>query len=130
MVSLPLITVDGVKGAMNVYAHAKHAFDERAIVLGELFAVPAAIAVQNAQVLAQARRLAQQLQGALDTRGVIDRAVGILMSRGGGSPGEALDRLRVLSQNQKQKLPELAQVIVDEAVATAQARHTDGSAHD
>lgn len=86
--------------------------------------------MQNAQVLTQARRLAQQLQGALDTRGVIDRAVGILMSRGGGSPGEALDRLRVLSQNQKQKLPELAQVIVDEAVATAQARHTDGSAHD
>lgn len=125
VVSLPLLSGTTVMGAMNVYAHSKHAFDARAAVLGELFAVPAAIAVQNAQALAQTRRLAQQLQGALETRGAIDRAVGILMSRGGGSPAQALDRLRVLSQNQKQKMPELAQVIADEAVATARARHAD-----
>lgn len=50
---------------MNVYAHAKDAFDERAEQLGELFAVPAAIAVQNAQILAQTRRLAAHLQAAL-----------------------------------------------------------------
>ncbi len=41
-VSLPLITPTGVVGALNVYAHAKHVFDERAAELGELFAVPAA----------------------------------------------------------------------------------------
>ena len=52
-VSLPLITPDGVIGAMNVYARAKYAFDDRAAELGEIFAVPAAIAVQNAHVLAQ-----------------------------------------------------------------------------
>ena len=61
VVSLPLVTPDRVVGAMNVYAHAKHAFDERAAELGEIFAVPAAVAVQNAQVLAQTQRLAAQL---------------------------------------------------------------------
>ena len=45
---------------MNVYAHDKHVFDDRAAELGEIFAVPAAIAVQNAQVLAQTQRLAAQ----------------------------------------------------------------------
>ena len=58
VLSLPLLTPDGVVGAMNVYAHGKDAFDEQAARIGELFAVPAAIAVQNAQVLAAAKRLA------------------------------------------------------------------------
>jgi GAF domain-containing protein len=121
--SLPLIAPDGVVGAMNVYAHDKHVFDERAAELGEIFAVPAAIAVQNAQVLAQTQRLAAQLQAALATRGVIDRAVGIIMSRGGGTEDEALDRLRTLSQNEHRKLAVVARHIIDEAVRRAQARH-------
>ena len=108
---------------MNVYAHDKHVFDERAAELGEIFAVPAAIAVLNAQVLAQTQRLAARLQSALETRGVIDRAVGILMSRTGGTEDEALARLRTLSQNEHQKLVLIARQIIDEAVRRAQARH-------
>src|SRR6478752_503865 len=83
VLSLPLISGDTVVGAMNVYAHRKDAFDERAEQLGQLFAVPAAIAVQNAQILAQTQRLASNLQVALTNRWVIDQAVGILMSRSG-----------------------------------------------
>ena len=48
---------DGVVGAMNVYARAKDVFDERAAALGEVFAAPAAIAVQNAKVLELKDRL-------------------------------------------------------------------------
>ena len=123
VLSLPLITPDGVVGAMNVYAHAKNVFDDRAAELGEIFAVPAAIAVQNAQVLAQTQRLAAQLQAALETRGVIERAIGILMSRSGGTAHDALERLRALSQHEHHKLPVVAQQIIDEAVRRAQARH-------
>lgn len=121
--SLPLMTPDGVLGAMNVYAHDKNVFDDRAAELGEIFAAPAAIAVQNAQVLAQAQRLASRLQSALETRGVIDRAVGILMSRSGGTAEGALERLRVLSQHEHHKLPAVARQIIDEAVRRAEARH-------
>jgi GAF domain-containing protein len=121
--SLPLITPDGVVGAMNVYAHGKNAFDDRAAELGQIFAGPAAIAVQNAHVLAQTRRLANQLQSALEVRGVIDRAVGIVMSRSGSTEHEALERLRSLSQHEHRKLAEVARQIVDEAVARARARN-------
>lgn len=121
--SLPLITPEGVVGAMNVYAHDKNAFDERAAELGEIFAEPAAVAVQNAQVLAQTQRLATRLQSALETRGVVDRATGILMSRGGGTAEEALERLRALSQHEHHKLAFVAQQIIDEAVRRAEARH-------
>lgn len=123
--SLPLITATGVVGAMNVYAHAKHVFDERAAELGELFAEPAAVAVQNAQILAQAQRLAEQLQVALEARGVIDRAVGIIMSRSGITQADALERLRRLSQSEHLKLAATATRIVDEAVRRARARHTE-----
>jgi GAF domain-containing protein len=123
VVSLPLITPDGVVGAMNVYAHGKNVFDDRAAELGQIFAAPAAIAVQNAHVLAQTQRLATQLQSALELRGVIDRAVGILMSRSGITEHEALDRLRTLSQHEHVKLAEVARRIVDEAVARARARN-------
>jgi AmiR/NasT family two-component response regulator len=92
-----------------------------------LFSVPAAIAVQNAQVLAQTKRLAGQLQNALSTRAVIDQAIGIMMSRSGSSADEAFDRLRTLSQNQHRKLNAVAQSVVDQAVRRARSRHTESS---
>jgi len=126
VLSLPLVAPDGVVGAMNVYAHDKHVFDERAAELGEIFAVPAAVAVQNAQVLAQTQRLAVRLQAALETRGIVDRAIGIMMSRSGGTEDEALARLRVLSQHEHHKLVEVARRIVENAVRRARARSHSG----
>ena len=101
--------------------------DERAAELGMIFAAPAAIAVQNAHALAQTRRLAEQLQAALESRGVVDRAVGIMMSRSGGTETEAMERLRELSQTQHRKLVVVARSIVDEAVRRANARHRSGA---
>lgn len=128
VLSLPLLTPEGVKGSMNVYARAKNSFDERAAELGELFAEPAAIAVENAQILAQSQRLTQHLRDVLDQRGVVDRAVGIVMSRSGGTPEQALERLRRLSQSEHVKLAIVSQRLVDEAVRRVSAHHTDGDA--
>lgn len=126
VLSLPLVTPSGVIGAMNVYAHARNAFDHHAEELGESFAVPAAISVHNAQILSQSQRLATQLQAALRTRPVIDQAIGIVRSRSGYTAEEAFDTLRQLSQNQHVKLAELAGRIVEEAAAAARARRTRG----
>jgi AmiR/NasT family two-component response regulator len=114
-----------VVGAMNVYAHAKEAFDDRAEHLGRLYAVPAAIAVQNAQILAQTQRLAARLQSVLTNRAVIDQASGILMSRSGVSQDEAYARLRLLSQREHAKVTVVAENIVHEAVRRARARRTE-----
>lgn len=122
--SLPLIIRrDRVLGSMNVYAHPLDAFDERAAELGELFAVPAGISVQNGQALTKARRLAAQLQSALTSRAVIDQALGILMSRSGCTAGEAFEKLRVISQGENRKTSVVAQSIVDQAVRRARARN-------
>ena len=128
VLSLPLVTAGGVVGAMNVYAHPKDAFDERAQHIGQLFAVPAAIAVQNAQILAQTQRLAVNLQLALLNRAVIDQAIGIIISRTGATPDEALDKLRARSQHEHTKVSVVASGLVDAAARRARDRtpNSDG----
>lgn len=125
VLSLPLILAgDTVVGALNVYSRAKDAFDEHAVQLGQLFAAPAAAAVHNAQVLAQAQTQAAHLQAALGSRAVIDQAIGILRSRSGATAEEAFARLRQISQSENVKLVTVAQHMVDEAVRRARVRHT------
>jgi AmiR/NasT family two-component response regulator len=82
--------------------------------------VLAATAVQNAQLLAAIQRLAAQLQSELQSRGLVDRAVGIVMHRTGGTEGEAMDRLRALCQNEDRQLEIVAGRIVAEAVRRAE----------
>lgn len=122
--SIPLITSDGVLGCMNVYAHDKDVFDERAESLGDCFAVPAAIAVQNAQILAESKRLAVHLRKALNNRMIVERAIGVLMTRSGDSADGAMAKIRTMSQSDHQKLDVIAQKIVDTAVRRAHARRT------
>ena len=126
VLSLPLMGPAGALGAMNVYAHAKNSFDQRAIELGELFAVPAAISVRNAQILAQTKRVATTLQSALTSRSVIDQALGIVISRSGCNADEAFHKLVAISQAENRKVPAVAQHMVEEARRRARARHTDG----
>jgi GAF domain-containing protein len=122
VVSLPLLLEQDVVGALNVYAHGFEVFDAHAAQLGELFAVPAAVAVFNARTLMQARRVGEALQNALTSRAMIDQAIGILRSRQGSTAEEAFDSLRIRSQDSNVKLTAVAQAILDEAVARARAR--------
>jgi len=124
--SLPLLLPDRVVGAINVYAHGKEVFDEHAAELGELFAKPAAVAVYNAQILADALALSVQLQLALNTRPVIDQAIGIIRGRTGRSAEDAFAQLRAMSQVEHRKLADVARRIVDEAVRRARARARPG----
>jgi GAF domain-containing protein len=123
-VSLPLVAGERVLGALSVYAHGEDVFDDRAAALAELFAVPAAVAVENARALAASRRLAARLQAALDARGVVNQAVGILMCRSGLSEEQALSRLHALSQTGNKKVAVVARGIVDEAIRRARPRLT------
>ena len=88
--------------------------DARA-ALGEAFAEPAAVAVQNAAILAEALRLVKRLEATQSTRSVVDHAIGIVMSRTGATELEALERLRTLSQTEHRKLVDVAQQLVDDA---------------
>lgn len=120
---LPLVVDDQVIGAINTYAHARDAFGEHAVLLGSQFAGPAAVSVHNAQLLAAARDRTENLQRALESRAMIDQAIGILRSRTGASADETVDRLKQMSQAENVKLVVVAERLVEEAVRRARARH-------
>jgi transcriptional regulator with GAF, ATPase, and Fis domain len=120
--SLPLMVAGQVVGALNVYGHRRDAFSSEAILIGEQFSIPAAVTVANARVLEQTRRLAQQLEQALGSRAVIDQAIGILMSRTGGSADEAFESLRSISRLEGTKVADVARTLVAQAVTRARAR--------
>jgi transcriptional regulator with GAF, ATPase, and Fis domain len=122
VLALPLAVNDQVIGAINSYAHDRDAFAEHAVALGTQFAVPAAVSVFNAQLLASTRQRTTQLQEALRTRAVIDQAIGIVRSRSGGTAQEAFERLSRISQKEHIKLADVAEQLVDEAVRRARAR--------
>lgn len=122
VLSLPLQTPSGVLGVMNLYGTQRDAFGEHAVLVGERFGAAAAVAIENAQLLAEANRLAGNLQAALISRAVIDQALGIIMSRTGCTADVAFDRLRTRSQSEHAKVSVVAQSVVDAAVRRARAR--------
>jgi GAF domain-containing protein len=120
--SLPLMLGEHVIGAINAYATSHDAFGEHAVRLGSQFALPAAVSIYNAQLLAGARERAEQLEQALDSRAVIDQAIGIIRSRSGASVEWAFARLVRMSQSENTKLHVIAERLVEESVRRAQAR--------
>jgi AmiR/NasT family two-component response regulator len=56
---------------------------------------------------------------AMRSRAVIEQAKGMLIAQHGGTPDEAFERLRHLSQHSNIKLRDVAQRIVDEHVDRA-----------
>ena len=121
--ALPLIVGDQVIGSINAYAKSRDAFAEYAVQLGSQFARPAAVSVYNAQLLAKAHERTLRLQRALDSRSVIDQAIGVIRSRSGSSADEAFERLAHISQTENVKLFAVAERLVEEAARRARARH-------
>lgn len=99
---------------MNIYARAERAFDDTAIGVAEVFARQAKVALHNAQIYTAARRLADQLNEALQSRDMIGQAKGILMEREGLTDQEAFDMLRTISQNTNVKLRDIAERLIKE----------------
>lgn len=91
---------------------------EREQVVGETREV----SVRGTHVARFAQRLAEQLQSAMETQAVIDQAIGVTMSRSGGTEAEAIDQLLALSQTRHLQLAAIARDIVDEADGWARAR--------
>jgi GAF domain-containing protein len=110
--SLPLLVRGITRGALNVYSRTEGSFDAAAVRIGELFAVPAAVTISTAQVLADSRRLAEQLRSALHNRAMIDQAKGILMAMHGCDADEAFTMLRETSQTANRKLRDVAHDLV------------------
>jgi AmiR/NasT family two-component response regulator len=83
--------------------------------LARTFASYAGVAVANMHLYDSTRKLAEQLEPAMQSRALIDQAKGILMAQRRCLAQEAFDLLGDLSQRSNRKLREVAQAVVDQA---------------
>jgi GAF domain-containing protein len=112
--SVPLAIDDDeqVAGALNIYAREPHAFDEASRAAATRFGPYAAVAAGNLHAYLTARDRADNLQAALETRGVIDQAKGILMDRHKRTADQAFQLLAQVSMKTNRKLHAIADDLV------------------
>jgi GAF domain-containing protein len=113
VLSYPLVVHNDGIGALNLYGDREGAFDEEDERIGQAFATHAAITLTHARGDWRNGKARQSLERALETRGVIEQAKGILMARTGTDADQAFESLRRASQRSNRKVSELAQEIVE-----------------
>lgn len=104
MASFRLFVTDDSLGALDMYSRRPNAFDQRSVLIGQVFAAQASVAMKA--VITEAG-----LQAAIHSRDVIGQAKGIVMARRHVTPDAAFAILRQLSQDRNEKLVDLAEQI-------------------
>lgn len=116
VVGYPLQYKDTRLGALNLYdAETRHWTDEDLDVLGVFADMATAYLVRTSE-LVEARQLASQLQGALDSRILIEQAKGLVAGDHGISPDQAFTLLRDHSRNHRIKLADVCNAVVNMAL--------------
>jgi GAF domain-containing protein len=124
-ITLPLaVHGDGI-GTLSLYSTVEGGFSEAAERAGVVFALHASVTLQNARAYWLTDELRRNLLFALETRGVIDQAKGILMSREGITADQAFEVLRRASQRSNRKVHDIAEEIVHGVVRARRPRGTD-----
>lgn len=119
VVSVPFLIKGEVKAALNVYSEAPAYFGETVIDRVEDHVRGASKALQLAVKVAHHVDTAEHLKAALESRTVIDLALGITMGRTGCTQDEAIQRLKSISRQRNMKLRDLATQIVVASGGTA-----------
>lgn len=111
--AFPLRLREQVIGALNVFGGAtggELAGDVAPIV--QALADVATIGLLQERAIRRGEELTEQLQGALNSRIVIEQAKGVVAQAQGVSVDEAFTRIRAFARNHNRRLTDLAQVIV------------------
>lgn len=111
--SSPLIAGERAVGVLNLYADHLNAFDDVSRQLTAELVTVTALAIAATLRNYGDITLTDQLQEALNSRSIIDQAIGILVATQHVPPTEAFAVLRRQSQNSNTRLTTIAQQLVD-----------------
>jgi transcriptional regulator with GAF, ATPase, and Fis domain len=110
--ALPMRLRGQVIGAVNIFASNATALTPSQIDIGQALADVATVGLLQERSLREARLLNEQLQGALNSRIVIEQAKGMLAERRGIEMDAAFDILRAHARGTNQKLSAVAQALL------------------
>jgi ANTAR domain/GAF domain len=111
--ALPLRLREVTIGALNLFSVEESPMDENDVLVAEAFADLATISVLQHGSSTQARRVNEQLSGALASRVVIEQAKGVIAERAGIEIADAFSRLRSYARSHALLLVDVAQAAID-----------------
>jgi len=113
--SVPLPVESYVIGALNVYATEPNVFTDESIQIGTALAAHITAALSFAESANVHRLRAEHLRRAMESRGIIEQAKGMIMAQQRCSAETAFAMLRKLSMDQNVRLQDLATSVVASA---------------
>jgi GAF domain-containing protein len=112
VLAVPLDVHGATTAALAVYRPRKHRWSDDEVRAAEQLADLASSRLRDLHALTRTRRLAEQLQEALDSRVVIEQAKGVLAERRGVDVSTAFALLRSEARNTNRTLHDLAHEVV------------------
>jgi GAF domain-containing protein len=110
--AIPMRLRSTVIGALNLFSVREQALDQHDIAVAQALADIATIGILQERSIRDTRTLATQLQGALDSRIVIEQAKGIVAERRRVDVDQAFVLLRSFARSHNRRLTETAREII------------------
>lgn len=114
VLGVPMAVEDTMIGALNLYRHEPHEWDDEERAVAQLLADMASGYIGNLRALSDSRRLTEQRQRALDSRVIIEQAKGIVATRHDIAMQRAFELLRRHARSQQRHLHEVAREVVED----------------
>jgi hypothetical protein len=115
--ALPLRLRNDVIGAMNIFSPNLLALSDQDVNLTQALADVATIGILQERAVKHGTNLAEQLQGALNSRVLLEQAKGIVAERRQVDMDQAFAMLRSYARNNRKQLSAVASAIINHSLA-------------
>lgn len=122
ILAVPLHLSGLTQGVTNLYSRDPNGFSEADISTAEHFVGNASKSLELALGMARMKGVQDDLLAAMQSRTIIDMAVGVIMAENGSSQDEAISILTRASSTRHIKLRDVASTVVDSVAGTEQGR--------
>jgi GAF domain-containing protein len=119
--AFPMRLRENVIGALNLFGRPLRDFSSDETRIVQALADIATIAILQERNVVRAETLTEQLQGALNSRIVIEQAKGALAQLDGTTPTEAFETLRSRARDSRRRLTDVAAEVLDQIGLTPDA---------
>jgi transcriptional regulator with GAF, ATPase, and Fis domain len=126
--ALPLRLRNQVIGALNLFGTDAGDLDPADVQVVQALADVATIGLLQERAIHRAEVLTEQLQGALNSRVVIEQAKGVLARTHDVSVDAAFEKLRTYARQNSRKLSDVAHAVITEPDSIPALTHADPSA--
>ena len=117
--ALPLRLRDERVGALNLFRTEVGDMSPTDVSVGQALADVATVGILHQRTLTHSHLISQQLQGALNSRVIIEQAKGVLAERGSIDMDRAFMLLRAHARKTQQRLADVALAVVNNADTSA-----------